>query len=94
MIVASHHSWYLVENFGIEEFKKYYSSGDFTETYRIELSNVLKDYYSFLTEIKNDFHEDEAHFYFGKKSIFQKVCPRAISEILTIVGSNIIILIM
>ena len=75
---------YLVENFGIEKFKKYYSSGDFTETYRIELSNVLKDYYSFLTEIKNDFHEDEAHFYFGRKSIFQKVCPRAISEILTI----------
>lgn len=74
---------YLIENFGIENFKKYYSSGDFNMTYKVELNDVLKDYYSFLEEMKNDFHKDEAHYYFGKKSIFQKVCPRAISEILT-----------
>jgi len=74
---------YLIENFGIENFKKYYSSGDFTVTYKAELIDVLNDYYSFLTEMKNDFHEDEAHYYFGRKSIFQKVCPRAISKILT-----------
>ena len=73
---------YLIDNYGIEKFKKYYASGDFTDIYSYQLNKVFKNYYEYLTNTGFDFSVDEAHYYFGRKSIFQKVCPRAISEFL------------
>lgn len=73
---------YLIERYGIENFKKYYANGDFTYTYKYEFSNVVKSYYTFLSNTNSDFSIDQANYYFGRKSIFQKVCPRAVSELL------------
>ena len=73
---------YLVDKYGVEEFKKYYATGNFKETYGYRLDEVLTSYYLFLTKGEYDFSIDEAHYYFGRKSIFQKVCPRAVSEFL------------
>lgn len=71
---------YLVNIYGIDKFKNYYLNGEFEKSYKRDLKNVLNEYYSFLNDSKYKFSEDEAHYYFGRKSLFYKVCPRAISE--------------
>ncbi|MFB3057464.1 MAG: hypothetical protein ACE1ZQ_09930, partial [Ignavibacteriaceae bacterium] len=71
---------YLIDNYGISKFKEYYLTGEFPKSYRLNLNNTLKNYYSFLTNSDYFYNEHIAHYYFGRKSLFQKVCPRAISE--------------
>ena len=71
---------YLSENYGISKFKEYYLTGEFPKSYRLNLNNTLKNYYSFLTNSDYFYNEHIAHYYFGRKSLFQKICPRAISE--------------
>ncbi|MCH8032538.1 MAG: hypothetical protein IH950_02115 [Bacteroidetes bacterium] len=71
---------YLIENYGISKFKEYYLTGEFPKSYRLNLNNTLKNYYSFLTNSDYFYNEHIAHYYFGRKSLFQKICPRAISE--------------
>ncbi|MCH7773203.1 MAG: hypothetical protein IH784_02205 [Bacteroidetes bacterium] len=71
---------YLIDNYGISKFKEYYLTGEFPKSYRLNLNNTLKNYYSFLTNTDYFYNEHIAHYYFGRKSLFQKICPRAISE--------------
>lgn len=71
---------FLIDNYGIDLFKKYYLTGDIKMNYGINLSDIINKYYSFLNNLKYSYSEDQADFYFGRKSLFQKVCPRAISE--------------
>lgn len=73
---------YLIEKYGIQKFKKYYANDDFIKTYNYEFDEVLKSYYSFLSNKNGGFKVDQAHYYFGRRSIFHKICPRAVSEIL------------
>jgi len=73
---------YLIKKYGIIKFKKYYITGEYKDSYGVELSNTLALYYKFLTDQDYNFSEDKAHYYFGRKSIFQKVCPRAIAKYL------------
>ncbi|MCZ6701576.1 MAG: hypothetical protein O6940_00895, partial [Ignavibacteria bacterium] len=74
---------YLIENYGIIQFKKYYVTGDYKNSYGFELNNTLALYYKFLTDLDYNFSKDKAYYYFGRKSIFQKVCPRAIANYLS-----------
>jgi hypothetical protein len=71
---------YLAENYGISRIKKYYTTNDFESSYDVQLEEVVKNYYSFLEEIELPNTEDKAHYYFGRKAIFYKVCPRYISD--------------
>jgi hypothetical protein len=71
---------YLIDNYGISKFKEYYLSGEFPKSYGLNLNNTLKKYYSFLTNTDYSYSEHQAHYYYGRKSLFQKICPRAISE--------------
>jgi len=71
---------HLVDEEGIQKFKQYYVSGEFQEVYGIELKSFLDGYYKFLYEYKGDINLESANYYFGRKSLFQKVCPRSISE--------------
>jgi len=71
---------FLIDNYGIDLFKKYYLTGDIKMNYGIKLSDIINKYYSFINNLKYSYSEDQADFYFGRKSLFQKVCPRAISE--------------
>lgn len=71
---------YLIDNYGISRFKEYYLTGDFPKSYGLNLNNTLKEYSLFLTNSDYSFTEHQAHYYFGRRSLFQKICPRAISE--------------
>jgi hypothetical protein len=74
---------YLIDEYGIIKFKEYYLTGEFQVSYKHDLSSTLKGYYNFLSNLEYEYSEDKAHYYFGRKSLFQKICPRAISEYLT-----------
>ena len=67
---------YLIDNYGISKFKEYYLTGEFPKSYRLNLNNTLKKYYSFLTNSDYFYNEHIAHYYFGRKSLFQKVSFR------------------
>jgi hypothetical protein len=71
---------YLIDNFGISKFKEYYLTGEFPKSYGLNLNKTLKEYYSFLTNSDYSYTDPQAHYYFGRRSLFQKICPRAISE--------------
>ena len=71
---------YMVDKYGITLFKKYYLTGEIKMNYGYELSAIIEEYYSFLSNLKYSYTDHQAHYYFGRKSLFQKICPRAISE--------------
>ncbi len=71
---------YLIDNYGISKFKEYYLTGEFPKSYGLNLNNTLKEYYAFLTNSDYMYTVHQAHYYYGRKSLFQKICPRAISE--------------
>ncbi len=56
-----------------------YSDLDFKEIYGIPFDKLNLDYTNFLSMINTKKDIDKANFYFGRKSIFYKVCPRYIA---------------
>ena len=79
-IYAGSFSKFLIEKFGIEKFKKLYREGDFPGVYGKPLNSVVSEYYSILTDTALINRVDEANYYFGRKSIFYKVCPRYVQD--------------
>ncbi len=79
-IYAGSFTQYLIDNYGISKFKEYYLNGEFPKSYRLNLNKTLKEYYSFLTKTDYSYTEHQAHYYYGRRSLFHKICPRAISE--------------
>jgi hypothetical protein len=75
-IYAGSFSKYLIKEYGTPKFEKLYHYGDFTGIYGQPLNKVVKDYYLSLTDTVLLSRKDEAYYYFGRKSIFYKVCPR------------------
>ena len=74
---------YLISNFGIEKFKILYQTNDFEKTYNKNLTDVVKDYQNFLDTLTVTSTKEKADYYFGRKPLISKVCPRYISSSLT-----------
>jgi hypothetical protein len=79
-IYAGSFSKFLIKKFGINKFKKLYHEGDFTGAYQRSLGAVVKEFYSTLTDTTLISRIDEANYYFGRKSILYKVCPRYVQN--------------
>ena len=71
---------FLIAKYGIEKFKQYYLNGEIKETYGIGLKLLVDEYYGFLQTGIPAKNKDMANYYFGRKSLFQKLCPRTISN--------------
>ena len=70
---------YLIENYGINKVKKLYSNIDFEKIYKMPVSRLESEYYDFLKSIIAD-NKNSAYYFFGRQSLFTKVCPRYISS--------------
>ncbi|MDR3627701.1 MAG: hypothetical protein P4L45_12740, partial [Ignavibacteriaceae bacterium] len=79
-IYAGSFSKYLIDKYGIDKYKKLYYEGNFTGVYGRPLTLTVKEFYSSLVDSSLISHKDEADYYFGRKSIFYKVCPRYIQD--------------
>ncbi|MEO8399402.1 MAG: hypothetical protein ABI550_06255 [Ignavibacteriaceae bacterium] len=74
---------FLIDEYGIEKFKKLYGEINFQTIYKTSLAELSKKYYDFLSKIKAE-NINSAHYFFGRQSIFSKVCPRFIADRLSI----------
>ena len=79
-IFAGSFSKFLIDKFGIEKYKKLYSNLDFKEIYKTTIDTLNIEYSKFLDKINTKGNADKAYYYFGRKSIFYKVCPRYIAD--------------
>lgn len=79
-IYAGSFSKFLIDNYGIAKFKMLYSNLDFQAVYNKNFTNLINEYYEYLTQFKVSNQKPMADFYYGRKPIFSKVCPRYISD--------------
>jgi len=71
---------YLIETHGIEKFKQFYNSNDFEKSYQKEFLSVYDEYLKFLNSITVDTNSATFDYYFGRKALIQKDCPRFIEK--------------
>jgi hypothetical protein len=73
---------YLTEIYGIEKVKTFYRTNNFSDTFETGVTSVVKNYEIFLGTLAKDQNEDQANYYFGRKPLISKVCPRYIGSAL------------
>ncbi|OGU82269.1 MAG: hypothetical protein A2W11_12475 [Ignavibacteria bacterium RBG_16_35_7] len=81
-IIAGSFIKFLIDKYGINQFKKLYTDLDFVEHYGKELPMLAREHEIYLND-KYGIHAiaiDRAKYYYGRKSIFYKVCPRYVAK--------------
>ncbi|NWF49476.1 MAG: tetratricopeptide repeat protein [Ignavibacteriaceae bacterium] len=73
-------SRYLIENYTFEKFQKFYTTGEFNNIYGLQLNNVIDNFKKELFSRNYTYNKSIADYYFGRKPIFTKTCPRFISD--------------
>lgn len=71
---------YLTDEYGVEKVKQFYRTNDFGSSLVEEINTVIKNYEMFLTALATDGKRDKANYYFGRKPLVSKVCPRYVSS--------------
>ena len=71
---------YLIEKYGIEKVKRFYSTNDFEAIFNSNIADEQKNFEENLLKRKNIGNQQMADYYFGRISILQKICPRFISD--------------
>ena len=71
---------YLIDNFGIEKFKLLYSDVDFEKVYNMSIEDLSSRYFSFISTAFKADNINEAEYYYGRKPIIYKVCPRYVAD--------------
>ena len=79
-IYAGSFSKFLIDNYGIKKYSEYYSDMNFENIYGEKLSVVAGKYYNYLENYNISPGKAKAYYYFGRRTIFQKVCPRYIAD--------------
>ncbi|HEY6435301.1 MAG TPA: hypothetical protein VIY47_01810, partial [Ignavibacteriaceae bacterium] len=74
---------YLIQEYGIEKVKLLYKTSDFDKSFETDLTSVLKNYEVFLDTLTINETKDKANYYFGRKPLISKVCPRYVSSSIT-----------
>lgn len=73
---------YLVDQYGIEKVKQFYRTNNFKDSFSFELIEAAKGYETFLNSLMTNDTKDKAIYYFGRKPLIMKVCPRYIASAL------------
>lgn len=81
-IYAGSFSKYLIDNYGIEKYRLYYSTNEFEKIYKMDFSKVLREYKNYLISYNQNTNPNEHiySYYFGRKALIQKDCPRFIEK--------------
>jgi tetratricopeptide (TPR) repeat protein len=81
-VLAGSFCKFLIDSFGIDQFKKLYRSGDFLLTYNRPLPSLLMDWRAIVH--RQQFTADDsvkAQYLFRRSSIFGKECARVIANV-------------
>jgi hypothetical protein len=79
-VYAGSFSNYLINRYGIIKFKEWYIGKSFSELYGSGLTEIASKYYEYLQQLGFTNKQYTAQYYFGKKTIFSKFCPRYIAN--------------
>ena len=71
---------FLTNEYGIERVKNFYQTNDFNLSFETDLDVVVKKYEEFIDTLTLYATKDKANYYFGRKPLISKVCPRFISS--------------
>lgn len=71
---------YLVDQYGINKFKNLYRDTDFGKHYGKNISKLNDEYLVYLRKNLVFGTRTRATYYFGRKGLLQKVCPRYLSN--------------
>ena len=75
---------FLIDTFGVGQFKRLYASNDFKNTYQQDLKSLLMNWQNSVKNIRLDFADSaKARYFFRRPSIFGKVCARVIANLNT-----------
>ncbi|MGQ9644146.1 MAG: tetratricopeptide repeat protein, partial [Ignavibacterium sp.] len=78
-LYAGSFSKFLIDNYGLESYAKFYKMNEAEIAFGKTLSKLSEEYYEFLRNYKISLSKEQVDYYFGRASIFQKVCPRQIA---------------
>lgn len=78
-LYAGSFSKFLIDNYGLETYVKFYKMNKAEIAFGKTLNKLSEDYYEFLRNYKISLSKEQVDYYFGRASIFQKVCPRQIA---------------
>lgn len=78
-LYAGSFSKFLIDTYGIESYVKFYKTNNPQMSFGKTLDELSNNYYEFLKNRKINLSKEQVEFYFGRASIFQKVCPRQIA---------------
>ncbi|WP_337872070.1 tetratricopeptide repeat protein [Ignavibacterium sp.] len=70
---------YLIDKYGLKAFVVFYKTNDAEKAFSKELSELANEYYVFLENQRVNLTKQQVEFYFGRASIFQKMCPRQVA---------------
>ncbi len=79
-IYAGSFTEFLIDQYGVDKFKVLYSDPDFIKVYKLPVDSLEEKYFRYLNTFNTEGKEAKAYYYFGRQSIFYKVCPRFISD--------------
>ncbi|MBU2585484.1 MAG: hypothetical protein KKH32_09155, partial [Bacteroidetes bacterium] len=69
------------DEYGIEKFGKLYATGDFANTYGINLSDLSERYLIFIKSLNTKAEDSlSTEYYFKRQSLFEKECLRTIAK--------------
>lgn len=71
---------FLITEYGVEKVKYFYQNKDFKESFSTDIDSVVENYKNYLESIADQGTRDKANYYFGRKALISKVCPRYISS--------------
>ncbi|MDP4193971.1 MAG: hypothetical protein Q8940_02925 [Bacteroidota bacterium] len=72
---------FLIERYGIERFKRIYRGEAYASVYDKSLSDLGREYYYYIGGQNLALNrKDEANFYYGRPTIFKKVCARYMAK--------------
>jgi len=73
-LYAGSFSRFLIDNYGLEAFTIFYKTNDAETAFGKSLNKLSEDYYEFLINYKITLSKEKVEYYFGRASIFQKLC--------------------
>ncbi|WP_041294108.1 tetratricopeptide repeat protein [Ignavibacterium album] len=79
-LYAGSFSKYLIEKYGIESYSLFYHSGNTNKAFGKSSDELSDEYLEFLKSQKILLSKNQIEYFFGRQSIFQKVCPRQIAS--------------
>ncbi|MBU2447394.1 MAG: hypothetical protein KJ666_17725 [Bacteroidetes bacterium] len=80
-IISGSFARFLIDEYGIEKFGKLYATGDFANTYGINLSDLSERYLIFIKSLNTKAEDSlSTEYYFKRQSLFEKECLRTIAK--------------